>query len=237
MGIVYKLISPSGKVYIGQTWNLEERLKSYKKKSCKGQKKLFNAILKYKFDSFEIEVLDYCYEQVELDDAEIYWIQYYDSIKNGYNLRSGGSRGLHSEETKKIQSKNNWLKNGKCTEQYRKNMSFACSGNKNGFYGKKHSKETKNKLSKHFTGCKMSKETKNKMSKSQTGRKHSDETIRKKSESNSKFTYEIKYPDGSIIIIKSLRNFCKDNNLSTSALFGVLSGKRKHHKGLTIRKI
>jgi group I intron endonuclease len=99
-GIIYRLISPSEKSYIGQTWNLQMRLRNYKKSITSQQPKLFNAIQKYGFDNFSVEILDMCYNQEELDDAEIYWINYYDSISNGYNCKTGGSYGKHSQETK-----------------------------------------------------------------------------------------------------------------------------------------
>jgi predicted GIY-YIG superfamily endonuclease len=37
---IYKITSPTGKIYIGQTINLLGRIKSYKHLSCKNQRKL-----------------------------------------------------------------------------------------------------------------------------------------------------------------------------------------------------
>jgi len=48
-------------------------------------------------------------------------------------------------------------------------------GEKNHFFGKKHSKETKNKISKAKSGKKLSKEHKNKIGESNTGKKRSKE--------------------------------------------------------------
>src|SRR3990167_2743803 len=50
--------------------------------------------------------------------------------------------------------------------------------------GKKHSEETKKKISEASRGHKLSKETKKKMSESRTGRKHTEETRKKISESH-----------------------------------------------------
>lgn len=44
---IYKLTSPSGKCYIGQSVQLEIRHRRYKNLECDRQPKLYNAILKY----------------------------------------------------------------------------------------------------------------------------------------------------------------------------------------------
>lgn len=54
---IYKLTSPSGKHYIGQTTDIDKRLKHYKRVDCKTQVKLFRAIEKYGFENFLIEIL------------------------------------------------------------------------------------------------------------------------------------------------------------------------------------
>jgi len=36
-----------------------------------------------------------------MNEAEIYWMEYFDSIKFGYNLREGGSNGRPSDETRR----------------------------------------------------------------------------------------------------------------------------------------
>ena len=51
-------------------------------------------------------------------------------------------------------------------------MSIQQSGSNNGFYGKTHTQETKQKLSQHFTGQKLSEETKQKISQSVKGENH-----------------------------------------------------------------
>lgn len=46
MGI-YRLISPSGKSYIGQSVNLEKRILAYARCDCALQTKIYRAIKKY----------------------------------------------------------------------------------------------------------------------------------------------------------------------------------------------
>ena len=97
--IVYKHTNKiNGKVYIGQTYNLYERWR------CQGKNyfssiKFFNAIKKYGWDNFTHEVLYTNLNKEAADKLEKELIIKYDSIKNGYNLKEGGSRGDLSQES------------------------------------------------------------------------------------------------------------------------------------------
>lgn len=44
---IYKLTSPSGKSYVGQSINIEKRLNRYRIMQCNGQPGIFRAIKKY----------------------------------------------------------------------------------------------------------------------------------------------------------------------------------------------
>jgi group I intron endonuclease len=101
--IIYKLINKvNGKIYIGQTWqSLKERWqlgKGYVKCTY-----LNFAIKKYGKDNFYYEILDVVDSQILADELESFYIKKFDSNNGniGYNLRTGGSRGLHSEESKR----------------------------------------------------------------------------------------------------------------------------------------
>lgn len=88
--IIYKHTSPSGKVYIGQTKNGKYRWKGGKSAYHNG-KKLVHAIEKYGWDNFTHEILEeHIPTQNEANLREIYWIQYYNSYANGYNMTKGG---------------------------------------------------------------------------------------------------------------------------------------------------
>lgn len=45
-GVVYKITSPSGKVYIGQTINYKVRYAKYNNLNCKQQLRLYNSFIK-----------------------------------------------------------------------------------------------------------------------------------------------------------------------------------------------
>ena len=86
---IYKITNTvNGKIYVGQSIDIARRWEDHINK--KGQNSLISqAIKKYGFKAFTFEVLEEC-TQNELDDLEQYWIDFYDSCNNGYNLTLGG---------------------------------------------------------------------------------------------------------------------------------------------------
>lgn len=99
--------------------------------------------------------------------------------------------------------------------------------------GKKVSEETRKKLSESHKGHKVSEETKKKLSKINKGKKPHINTIKASIKYNEK-TYTMKSPNGDIITFTNMKKFCVKNNLSNSKLCLVASGKRKTHKGWTL---
>lgn len=108
IGHIYKVTNKiNGKVYIGQTiQNVKDRW--YRHCGYSGlSKKEMNmhikrAILKYGKENFIVETLEDC-DVSELDDREKYYIEFYNSYKEGYNSTTGGYdglRGLHTPEDK-----------------------------------------------------------------------------------------------------------------------------------------
>lgn len=149
-GIIYKITNKTnGKCYIGQTiQKLKYRWKSHcKKSSNKPQYAINYAIKKYGPGNFIIEQICECNNQFELDNKEIEYIKFYNSIidnKKGYNLTSGGqSRGKASKETKIKLSLSHIGKSTKLqfTKDVCKKISIALKGNKNSL-GFKQSDET-----------------------------------------------------------------------------------------------
>lgn len=76
------------KCYIGKSLNIEGRINDHKI-NRRSNKHLQNAIKKYGIENFTFEILEECTKD-NYSEREIYWIEYYDSMNNGYNETSGG---------------------------------------------------------------------------------------------------------------------------------------------------
>lgn len=151
LGFIYKLTSPSGKIYIGQTIDIKRRLKEYSKPSAaKSQPKLSNSFKKYGFNSFTIDILFKGECTIDfLNDIEIYYVKKYDSVNNGLNLQHGGLNGLHSEYTKQKMSNSAKII---CS-----NKDYIYNRNKH-WIGRKHKQESKEKMSKKRKGIPLTAE-------------------------------------------------------------------------------
>lgn len=139
--IVYKITClVNGKVYVGQTSEtMERRFKrhmGYQK--YEHDTKFYRAILKYGTDNFVIEQIDAAETQEELDDKEMYWINYYDSVNNGYNTRSskgkcGGDTLTHHPNREVISQK---IRESKLGDRNPMRINGGLRGDKNGMFGK-----------------------------------------------------------------------------------------------------
>ena len=150
------------KVYIGQSVNIESRVKEHKYRGSL----LFKAIKKYGWNNFYYEILEECDREL-LDDREEFYIEKYNSTdKNiGYNILKsakdnpvsiGSTRTLEVKKliSEKLLGKNVGEKNGfygkthsdefKKRQSERKSKEYLKEGNP--FFGKKHSEETIHKL-------------------------------------------------------------------------------------------
>lgn len=202
IGIYCYTSCASGKSYVGQSWNIENRYGH----DGRGASCVFhNAINKYGWYDFECVIIEELGEDVaqeELDDTEEFWIQYLGTrVPAGYNLRMGGSHGQHSESSKK---KMREAKLGKKRPTFSKQW---CENMSRSMRGKKHNDETKKKIAaklkgnQHTKGYRLSQEhkrkigdkhrgkvvsleTRQKLREKVLGRKHSLETRQKMSESH-----------------------------------------------------
>lgn len=200
---VYKITSPSGKVYIGSSVNVYKlRFTQYKNLHCEGQIKLYNSLKKYGWNYHTKEILEECSFE-NLYPLERAWGLFYNVLdkEKGLNCKLPGYgefkelvseetrlkmsiSGKHSEETK---LKMSIAKKGKClSEEHKLKISIA---NKNNpllkIKGKVFSEESKLKMS--ITSKKnMTQYIKDKISSSLKGKesnhknkKHSEESKRK----------------------------------------------------------
>lgn len=105
---IYKITNKiNGKIYIGQSCNIEKRLQDHKyHATCTSKPAHYidRAIKKRGVDNFDYEVIEECKIE-ELNDREIYWIKYFDSSNSekGYNLSLGG-KGVYKHSRDEISS-------------------------------------------------------------------------------------------------------------------------------------
>lgn len=244
-GVVYLLVSPSNKCYIGQTTNVTKRHNRYKNNSVKKQPKIYNAIAKYGFSNFQFKIIDIAETQEELNRKETYYIELYNCIDNGYNLKTGGNE------------------NSSFSEITKEKMSLAKKNKYNGinnpFYGKKHSEETitiirnKNKEyaknnKNHFYGKKHNIESKLLIAAAQLGRKHTKEHITKCSKHGKENVFSKRYvfisPQNTEYIVEGeFQKFVKNNKLSlTTCKLFINKGKipkpiNENHNRMTIERL
>ena len=83
---VYKIESPSGKIYIGQSSNIRRRMSEHLYASKKIINKLYSSVKKYGFENHKIEILFLSDSDYEKNRMEQFFINYYDSINTGLNL-------------------------------------------------------------------------------------------------------------------------------------------------------
>lgn len=141
--VIYKITNRlNNKVYIGQTIrDLATRVQEHRRKA---NSLVGKAINKYGIENFTIEEIYTATSIEDLNDNEVYYISQYNCLApNGYNLCLGGgnTKGYsHPQETKDLLSsikKETYL------------------GTNNPFYGKKHTTESKQKISNSRKGKKL----------------------------------------------------------------------------------
>lgn len=102
---IYKITNPKGKIYIGQSIDIERRKFLYSKLYCKTQTHLYNSLNKYGWGTHIFEIIEICNESLLLE-REIYWKQYYlDLVNNNFNQvlftqLNDGIGGTRSEDIK-----------------------------------------------------------------------------------------------------------------------------------------
>lgn len=138
---IYKIISPSGKIYIGQSVDIKKRWTAYKYydrdyecyKNRNKDSLILKSLKKYGYDNHVFEIIEECNLE-ELNYKEIYYIEKYKSCiikyrdKNGLNLHIGGNtppvrnRKLTYEEREKISKSKykiiNKILNGNVIREY-----------------------------------------------------------------------------------------------------------------------
>lgn len=155
---IYKITNPNGKVYIGQSVDIERRFHIHKSRYNTDEVPLlYRSFRKYGVERHIFEVLEEC-DEGKLNKKERYYQERYNSIKEGLNCSY-----VRTDD-----------KSGRLSDKVRKKMSKSHKG-------KKLSEETKIKLSNAHKGITRphmilpkTEETKEKISKSKIGKKRKE---------------------------------------------------------------
>ena len=107
---IYKIVSPTGRIYVGKTNNLEKRFSHYKAKYKMSQPLLNRSLKKYGWEAHTWEVLEEGYDTHDnVNEREMFYIKelqsfHYDN-PNGLNLTLGGEGGRVGKGRRKLTEK------------------------------------------------------------------------------------------------------------------------------------
>lgn len=177
---IYKITSPSGKVYVGQSIDIDKRFRGYKdpkQQSFKNQTRLKRSMLKYGWVNHTFEVICEC----AAEDLDLYERKYQEEND------AVGPNGLNCLLTKtdalprvwSLESRKNMGKKGAAHHMYGKShsaesiakISSSKKGKPSNRKGAAHSEASKAKMIASRVGKKASEETRARMSASQIGKK------------------------------------------------------------------
>lgn len=203
MSIVYRLLFPSGKSYIGQTIKpLNYRISGH---VCEARKdshnrKICNAFNKYGRIACQSEILFESTNQDEINEKEQEYIRLFDSISNGYNSSIGGESGClgykHSPST---------------IERFKETR----KGTKNSMFGK-----SRPDLAARNRSLSGTEEVRLRASQASAHALKKTEKI-----------WQVTTPLGEIKIVKNIAAYCREHNLISSCMSNVAAGRHKTHKG------
>ena len=251
---IYKITSPSGKVYIGQSVNIIKRFYAYRSISTKQQPILHRSFIKYGVENHKFEVIEEC-EVDFLNERERYWQEHYEAIgKNGLNcmyVNTNEKRAVISQYTiekhKFYSGKNHpsWgkkrtpeqkermsiaqkkIKRKPMSEETKKKLSLLRIGDKNPFYGKKNSPEVIKRIREANIGRKKSEYE------LQILRKPKSLEVRKKMSENHRLSLVIlDLKTG--IFYDSISELCKIKGYNTSTISRKLKGQLKNNTSYVI---
>lgn len=242
---VYRHTAPNGKVYIGVTSQKPHKRWDYGH-GYRSNKHFWNAIQKYGWSNMKHDVLFEGLSRREAACVEIELIALYRSYDRrfGYNIALGGSLNTCSEETRIKLS--NSHKGKELSEEQRRKISEAVSGEKHPFFGKHHTLETRTRLSEAqkgnkpwCTGLKLTDEHRAKISAAHVGLKPTAETIdkwRKSNEYRMTSVEQISVLTGSVIArFPSTKDAFRHTGVDSSSIAKCCRGERKTAGGFVWR--
>jgi group I intron endonuclease len=259
--LIYKATNKlNQKSYIGKTERtidirLSEHIKESKKENITSY--FHRALRKYGIDNFELTILAETDNSTDLDNLEIEFIATFNTIKpNGYNITEGGTggntyRNLDSDHLKEIiQKSSETRKKNYILNPDRKIRRSEIS---NDFWNtiyqddkalEEYGIRISNGLRAAWQEKVLTEEDRLRYSIGQKNRfeketaEEAQERIRKfKEASGTAKSWRLTFPDGSTEIIKSINDFCKENNLPYNIIYGCHRKKKPSKHGWNLEEI
>jgi len=227
---IYKITSPSGRIYIGKSIDILRRFSSYRSLNCKSQRKLYASLCKYTPERHVFEVIELCSVDIIIE-RERHWQEHFDVLNIGLNCllsKTSNTQMVLSQETKNKISKS--LKGKRLgikmspenVEKIRQRM-----------IGRKPSDITRKKMSDARIGKPLSDLTKRNMSTRFKGRKYPNwvkEKRSKKLKGKSIEYFKVKILLNNQILFGSITEASIATNTSRSTISNNLTGRSKSTK-------
>ncbi len=235
---IYLIKNPTGRIYIGQTWDLCKR---YKSGVSPSQRLLYRSYQKHGKENHTKQILHQFIGEIAQRDLDYWETHYIDLYKaDGFNLlnirEGGGNNGALSKETKDLirKRKLDWIKLN--PEKQKTITAAACAVNK----GAKRSADTKKLMSQSASGKQRTDEHCKNISKVKKGKPSPFKGKSLSAESKIKLSNSLK-GKGSIAICQyqldgtlikewpSIKDAAKSLCLPTGTIGGCIR-KQKHYK-------
>lgn len=241
---IYKITSPTERVYIGQGVDIKKRVRTYKTMHCKAQKRLYTSFQKYGVENHTFEIIEECLRE-DLDCRERYWQNFYDVLKKqGLNCvltACGDLRGEISEDKRERLSSSHigikssekstnlfieMITNRVKSEEEKLKISLRMTGINHFNYGKSLTEDHKSKISSSNKG-------KNK------GKKYSNTHRENISKSLKGIFKDYEHPMAKLILCTetgifylTLKEACSIYNIKKTTLSAMLTGQNKNRTSL-----
>lgn len=182
---IYKITSPTEKVYIGQSIDIENRFKTYLRYSCKSQPKLLASLKSHGSENHKYEILILC-EKEQLATQEKYFVDLFQSFNSyhGLNVRDGGGNMANLSFEQKLKISNSLKGKKHSAERIEKNRQGQL--NKQSSVHKRLREQMFPKVKKSRLGAKLTEEQKEHLSKINMGKNNPNYGLKKSIESKNK---------------------------------------------------
>jgi|LakMenEpi03Aug12_release.lakeMendotaPanAssembly.Ray.scaffolds.fasta_scaffold442686_2 group I intron endonuclease len=213
---IYKITSPSGRVYIGQSTDIDRRWNvNYKNLRCKSQRRLYSSFVYHGVENHTFEIIKECMVE-EIPYYERHYQEFYNVLDKDYGLncklsKVGEKKQVCSDETRQKMSEK--AKGRKLSEGAKRKLSIFLIGNKYNL-GKKQSEDHIKKKVEKTKGKKRSEESRKKISESKKGNKNGCKKVIN-TETNENYN--------------SLKEMCEILGLNYSTMINKLSGHSKNN--------